>query len=66
MKIVINEIVRTEYELPDSYFNYWNYSIDDLSDWEIADIFFKHGKKIWTASKYNNENTFTWIDKGEL
>jgi len=23
MKIVINEIVRTEYELPDSYFDYW-------------------------------------------
>ena len=80
MKVKIQKNVETVYELPDDHFdnlkdeNGVSYTMDNLSDCEIATEFAKFGKKIfqswvyaddpisWNTSFFNYE-TEQWEEK---
>ena len=71
MQVKVHEYVRTVYELPDNHFNNLiasnggGYTINDMSDCEIAYEFKTHGKEILQNTSYD-EDPISWEDTGEI
>ena len=69
MKVKVQEYVQTVYELPDDYFdklindNGGGYTIEDMSDCEIAYEFKTKGKEIFQDSSYD-EDPISWDTRG--
>ena len=69
MRVKVQEYVQTIYELPDDYFdklindNDGGYTIEDMSDCEIAYEFKTKGKEIFQDSSYD-EDPISWDTRG--
>ena len=65
MKVKVQEYVETIYELPDNHFDNLidsdggGYTMDEMSDCEIAYEFKKYGKQIFQDRSYE-ENPISW------
>lgn len=65
IKVKVQEYVETVYELPDDHFdnlkdeNGESYTMDDMSDCEIATEFARFGKKIFQTYEYD-EDPISW------
>ena len=71
MRVKVQEYVQTVYKLPDDHFdklitdNGGGYTINDMSDCEIAYEFKTHGKEIRQDTSYD-EDPISWEDTGEI
>jgi|TARA_R110001632_G_scaffold90111_1_gene193806 hypothetical protein len=71
MKVKVKEYVQTIYELPDDHFNKLindnggGYTINDMSDCEIADEFITHGQEIFQDRSYD-EDLISWDIKDKI
>ena len=69
MKVKVQEYVQTIYELPDDHFDKLinddgeDYTMEDMSDCEIAHEFKTKGKEIFQDSSYV-EDPISWDTKG--
>jgi len=62
MKIKIFETIETIRELPDNYFDQFDYDLEDLSDDEIAGVF-EEGKLLYENRQYcdgNDNEIISW------
>ena len=53
MKVKVIETKETIWELPDNYFDQYDYEQEDCSDDELASHF-ETGKKLWERTEYND------------
>jgi len=69
MKVKVQEYVETIYELPDNHFdkliksNGGGYTMNDMSDCEIAYEFTTKGKKLFKNKSYD-EDPISWDTRG--